>query len=263
MKMQPDVDNSDELIGRNVHVLMFEDDHSAAAALPHTPSPGPAVRRPETASFAIAQSQPGPVSSGADIREKSLGPGLHKNGNGAALNRNGRAANPDQLAAAQKLFEIGKHFDVDYYVGEYPDINLDPSQFLGHFCEVGWREGRNPNAFFDTVSYLLHNADVARSKINPYHHYLKHGLIEGRIVSSSISPSIRSRLLFGEPVRGWVERLRAHVDEDFYRQQLEDATAGLDLAAHFAYRGWREGKSPNPNFDVSAWLEAHPGAIQF
>jgi hypothetical protein len=264
MKMQPDVDNSDELIGRNVHVLMFEDDHSAAAALPHTPSPGPAVRRPETASFAIAQSQPGPVSSGADICEESLGPGLHKNGNGAALNRNGRAANPDQLAAAQKLFEIGKHFDVDYYVGEYPDINLDPSQLLGHFCEVGWREGRNPNAFFDTVSYLLHNSDVARSNINPYYHYLKHGLIEGRIVTSSISPSIRSRLLFGDSICDWVARLRTYIDEEFYRQQLEDADAtGFDLAAHFAYRGWREGKSPNPDFDVPTWLEEYPGATQF
>jgi hypothetical protein len=264
MKIQPNIDDSDELIGRNVHVLLFEDDHPIAGALAHTPSPGPAVRRPHPASFSIPRSHLGGISSDPGIPEKSSRPDAHKSGNGVALNGNGRDTDPNRLAAAQELFEIGKHFDVDYYASEYPDITLDPSQLLGHFCEIGWREGRNPNAFFDTVSYLLHNTDVARSNINPYYHYLKHGLIEGRIVTSSISPSIRSRLLFGDSITDWVARLRAHVDEVFYRQQLDGADAsGFDLTAHFVYRGWREGKSPNPDFDVPAWLEAHPGATQF
>ncbi|MGA8610235.1 MAG: hypothetical protein WB760_00680 [Xanthobacteraceae bacterium] len=264
MKIQPDIDEADEIVGRNVHVLLFEDDRSLNGALAHTPNPGLAGARTDRASRTIAQTHPGRVPSDAGLRGKSSGR-LDKNGsNGSTLNGNGHDAGPDHLAMARELFEIGKHFDLEYYAAEYPDITLDPSQLLGHFCEIGWREGRNPNAFFDTVSYLLHNADVARSNINPYYHYLKHGLIEGRIVSSSISPSIRSRLLFGDSICNWVERLRGYIDEDFYRQQLEDADdAGLDLAAHFAYRGWREGKSPHPDFDVSAWIEAHPGAAQF
>jgi hypothetical protein len=174
------------------------------------------------------------------------------------------AVDSNKIEFAHQLLEFRKHFDLDYYAYEYPDIALDRSALLAHFCQFGWREGRNPNAFFDTVSYLLQNKDVAMSKNNPYRHYLKHGIVEGRLASSSISPSIRSRLLFGIVVRDWVERLRPHIDVDFYRHQLEDSDAvGLDLAAHFAYRGWREGKSPNPSFDVSAWMQAHPTAMRF
>jgi glycosyltransferase involved in cell wall biosynthesis len=265
MKIQPDIDDADKLIGRNVRVLLFEDDWSADTELVNGSGSRPTGKRTDFPSPGVAQNYPGRVSSDADIREISSRSDSRKNGfNGSRLNGSSHDASADQLTAARERFEIGKHFDVEYYAREYPDIALDPSQLLGHFCETGWCEGRNPNAFFDTVSYLLHNTDVARSKINPYYHYLKHGLIEGRIVSSSISPSIRTRLLFGESVCDWVQRLRAHVDEDFYRQQLENAdTSGLNLAAHFAYRGWREGKSPNPDFDVPAWLEAHPGAMQF
>ena len=114
------------------------------------------------------------------------------------------------------------------------------------------------------MSYLLLNSDVERSRINPYYHYLRHGLIEGRIASSSISPSIRSRLLFGDSIHNWVERLRPHVDIDFYKRQFDDVVAAeFDLVAHFAYRGWREGKSPNASFDVSEWLQANPTATRF
>jgi glycosyltransferase involved in cell wall biosynthesis len=262
MKMQRDLDETDEHIGQHVRVLLFEDDHVEDVVPAARPSTRPTARELHFVSHSVTEARPTPNAADPGIPRNRPKSRLHRNG--SVLNGNGRDTDTGQLAAAQELFEIGKHFDVEYYAGEYPDIALDLSQLLVHFCSVGWREGRNPNAFFDTVSYLLHNADVARSKINPYYHYLKHGLLEGRIVSSSISPSIRSRLLFGEPIRDWVERLRDHIDDDFYRQQLgADDVAGLDLAAHFAYRGWREGKSPHPDFDVPAWLEIHPGAMQF
>jgi len=165
---------------------------------------------------------------------------------------------------AQELEEVGKHFEDEYYQNEYPDIGLSRSELLRHFCTLGWREGRNPNPFFDTVSYLLAHTDVARSRINPYYHYLRHGLTEGRMACSSISPSIRSRLLFGISIYDWVERLAPHIDADFYKDQLDDPDAvKINLAAHFAYRGWREGKSPNASFDVAAWLQAHPAAMRF
>ena len=264
MKIHSHIDDSDERVGHNVQVLLFEDDRSVAGALRQTPSSGPATERVYPTFLPVAPSHPMHIDFDTGVEEKSSKARPHNDVNGARLNGNGHDADLDRLAMARELFEIGKHFDVDYYASEYPDIALDPSQLLGHFCDVGWREGRNPNAFFDTVSYLLHNTDVARSNINPYYHYLTHGLIEGRIITSSISPSIRSRLLFGEPICDWVARLRVHVDEDFYHEQLGDLdVTEIDLAAHFAYRGWREGKSPSADFDVPAWLETHPGAMQF
>ena len=45
---------------------------------------------------------------------------------------------------------------------------------------VGWHEGRNPNAWFDTAGYLSHYADVAAAGINPLQHYEPIGWHEGR-----------------------------------------------------------------------------------
>ncbi|HEY1746986.1 MAG TPA: hypothetical protein VGG11_09535 [Xanthobacteraceae bacterium] len=240
-----------EFASESVHVLLFKE----ARAKPDPAAPPPLLVQTNSTRKA-ERSRNG--RGRADNRWKAATglAGLHA--------PSSTQATPSVLGLSQELLEIAKHFDPEYYAHEYPDIAPGRDRLLHHFCEVGWREGRNPNAFFDTVSYLSANADVRRSKINPYFHYLRHGMLEGRIASSSVSPSIRSRLLFGVPILDWVERLRPHVDLDFYLAQLEDLDAnGLDLAAHFAYRGWREGISPNPSFDIAAWLRAHPAAEWF
>lgn len=252
MKTRRNFDTSpNEPLGRHVQVLSFKEERAADAAIIGGWTSAPHYHDP------FSRYSP----TGKNPAARPLFDELNVSVNSDA---SGHRVAQSEFASAHELLEIGKRFDVEYYAGEYPDIVIDRSQLLTHFCAFGWREGRNPNAFFDTVSYLLLNTDVAISKINPYYHYLKHGMFEGRIVSSSISPSIRSRLLFGAPIRDWVERLRPHIDHEFYRRQLDETdTSGIDLAAHFAYRGWREGKSPNSTFDVLAWLEAHPAARTF
>jgi hypothetical protein len=67
-----------------------------------------------------------------------------------------------------------------YYVIRYSDIwnaRVDPDR---HFAEFGWKEGRNPNAFFDTKGYLAANPDVANAGVNPLQHYHEFGWKEGR-----------------------------------------------------------------------------------
>ena len=54
--------------------------------------------------------------------------------------------------------------------------NVDPLQ---HFQTFGWREGRNPNALFDTAGYLATYADVAAAQVNPLDHYNLFGWREG------------------------------------------------------------------------------------
>ena len=159
---------------------------------------------------------------------------------------------------------IMSHFDAEYYSREYPDVKLDRSQLVMHFIQRGWYEGRNPSAFFDTVSYILDNQDVAESGINPFFHYLSYGRREGRKVTPSISPSIRTLLLFGYELTNWVEQLRPIIDTDYYGRQLSgDKPSGINLAAHFAYRGWREGKCPNPTFDVGKWVKKYPASARY
>jgi hypothetical protein len=49
-----------------------------------------------------------------------------------------------------------------------------------HFDALGWKEGRDPNAIFDTKGYLAAYADVAQAGMNPLNHYETFGIREGR-----------------------------------------------------------------------------------
>ena len=154
---------------------------------------------------------------------------------------------------------IARDFDVAYYRNEYPDIDLPSEALLDHFCKRGWREGRNPNPYFDTVTYLTINGDVAENGLNPYFHFLFYGLDESRSVSQAATPSVRTNLLFGYSFVDWVARIRPHLDEAFYAAHLPAAMLGnIDLAAHFAYRGWREGLSPSSKFEIRQWSRHYP-----
>lgn len=155
-------------------------------------------------------------------------------------------------------------FDADYYAAEYPDVATFDGSLLEHFCTVGWHEGRNPNAAFDTVSYLIAHGHAVMGEMNPYLHYLIYGIGERREVRPAATPSRVTAALFGTGFTDWVERLRPYLDAGFYLSRLTDLPPGrFDPVAHFAYRGWREGLAPNPHFDTRLWIKAHPEQARF
>lgn len=168
------------------------------------------------------------------------------------------------LVQAPETVLIAAEFDAAHYEWEYPDIVALPQSALQHFVAIGWREGRNPNAFFDTTDYLLRNADVSDADINPFYHYIRFGRDERRGVAPSASPSARTQLLFGYEVLDWIERIRPVFNEVFYRKQCSAAElAGADPLAHFAYRGWRQGRSPSSAFPIRRWLARNPALAHF
>lgn len=68
--------------------------------------------------------------------------------------------------------------DRDYYLKSYPDVartGMDPAK---HFLLYGYKEGRNPNAWFNTLYYIANNPDVGES--NPIIHYITKGIFERR-----------------------------------------------------------------------------------
>src|SRR5690606_34502653 len=153
--------------------------------------------------------------------------------------------------------ELAAFFDPHYYKREYPDVTA--SDLLAHFCTIGWREGRNPNAAFDTTTYLALNPDVTRSGMTPSCHYLILRRTEDRAVQPAASPSARTQLLCGAEIVDWVARLRDLVDKPHYERLLgSEFTSGMDVVAHFAYRGWREGRSPRPTEPLAAIAARHP-----
>jgi len=80
-------------------------------------------------------------------------------------------------------------FDPVYYLAQNPDVAAavaaGQTTALQHFLTIGWKEGRNPDAFFDTNYYLQHNADVAAAGIDPLLHYDANGYKEGRNPSAA------------------------------------------------------------------------------
>ena len=75
---------------------------------------------------------------------------------------------------------IRDFFDAAYYLSRNPDVEEQKLDPLQHYCAVGWRENRNPNAWFSTRYYLEANPDVAEAGINPFWHYIIIGKSEKR-----------------------------------------------------------------------------------
>lgn len=72
-------------------------------------------------------------------------------------------------------------FDSAWYLATYQDVaaaNCDP---LEHYMTFGYKEGRNPNRFFNTNFYLTTYPDLASSHLNPFIHYVLYGALEGRL----------------------------------------------------------------------------------
>ncbi len=176
--------------------------------------------------------------------------------------------------------------DTAFYRGVYGDLERAVMDPVAHYGQVGWRERRDPAAWFSTADYLELNPDVAASGVNPLYHYLTIGRLEGRDIARS---ALADRYLFARPAPdfGWRfetgappdptpatvgmhepnaplgaaqrELVAAHFDRAFYLGAHPDvAAAGEDPLEHFLIAGWREGRDPTPGFSLADYLELNP-----
>jgi UbiA prenyltransferase family/Sulfotransferase family len=135
--------------------------------------------------------------------------------------------------------------DPTWYRKTYPDIGseMDPAD---HYANGGWREGRSPNERFSTAWYLQNNPDVVAAGANPLLHFLREGREQGRISAPHE---------FWNPL-AWLNG-PGGVDADWYLRTYR-LDRGTNAAAHYAERGWREGKDPSPDFSTGWYLGSHP-----
>ena len=170
--------------------------------------------------------------------------------------------------------------DLFYYANNH-DVWHAHVDADAHYASVGWREGRNPNAFFDTSYYLASNPDVAASGVNPLVHYDLFGWQEGRLPSlafdqqsylinnpglaaSGLNPLAHFLRLGGEAETGNRATLvstavnAAGFDATFYLLNNPDVRAsGVDPYQHFQTFGWKEGRNPNAFFDTTGYLATY------
>ncbi len=89
-------------------------------------------------------------------------------------------------------------FDVAYYLAMYPDIQAQPADPIRHYCEHGWREGRNPSDDFDTRGYLDAYSDIKNANLNPFWHYVVAGISESRQATPDSSSRFEDDVYFGK-----------------------------------------------------------------
>jgi hypothetical protein len=74
--------------------------------------------------------------------------------------------------------------DLYYYITN-PDVWAAKVDAEAHFAAFGWKEGRNPDAYFDVKGYLAANPDVKNANVNPLLHFNAFGWKEGRDPSAN------------------------------------------------------------------------------
>ena len=145
-------------------------------------------------------------------------------------------------------------FQEAWYLTMYPDVagvGLDP---LEHFCLDGWREGRDPNPFFNSRWYLENYGDLT-GDVNPLLDYIMVGEGVGRKPARDFDP-MEYRGQHGlanddSPLRHLVltlwDQLPAGFDPELYLQANPDVSeAGLDAVCHYLKWGKAEGRALRP-----------------
>ncbi len=176
-----------------------------------------------------------------------------------------------------------RDFDPAYYLSRNPDVAAAGVDPLQHYLAYGWKEGRDPNAYFSTAWYLHQNPDVAAAGVNPLQHYEDHGWREGRDPGPGFStgayllanPDVRAAGI--DPLQHFLDHGRAEgraaapaaphpvgpqdalVDRAWYLAQHPDvAASGEDASANYHRIGWTLGYNPDPFFDTTYYLKANP-----
>ncbi|AWN43005.1 Ig-like domain-containing protein [Methylobacterium durans] len=106
-----------------------------------------------------------------------------------------------------------------FYYAKYLDVWRAGMDADDHFATFGWKEGRDPNAYFHTAEYLAENPDVASAGVNPLQHYLSYGEREGRSPSEDFSA------------------------ESYFFINPDVQRAGVNALAHYLTFGQDEGRS--------------------
>ena len=178
-------------------------------------------------------------------------------------------------------------FDAAYYLAHNPDVAAAKVDPLLHYLAYGWKEGRDPSAYFSTTWYLAQNADVAAAKVNPLEHFEYYGWREGRDPSLNFSLSkyldanqdVKAAGV--DPLQQFLTAGRAQgrvaipvtpvtppappaapadplVDKDWYLAQHPDvAASGEDATAHYHRVGWKLGYNPDQFFDTTYYLKVN------
>ncbi len=103
----------------------------------------------------------------------------------------------DRIDAEVQAIRASGLFDEVFYRSMYRNLQSVPLDPIRHYCEHGWREGRNPSDEFDTNFYLATYSDIREAGLNPFWHYVVAGATEQRDALPDMSPRYENDIRFG------------------------------------------------------------------
>ena len=140
----------------------------------------------------------------ASIRRESISnvPASRRVVAGAAEKRRDASEQREEVSSKQIDLEVeaikkSGLFDEAFYRSMYPDLQPPPDDAVRHYCERGWREGRNPSDDFDTNFYIAMNIDIRNANVNPFWHYVIAGATESRLGHPGAAGRFESDIRFG------------------------------------------------------------------
>ncbi len=177
--------------------------------------------------------------------------------------------NAQQLQTEIHVIRQSGLFLPSWYLAHYRDQAGRGGDGVEHFCTNGWRDGFQPNPYFDTPWYLANNPEVAGAGVNPLLHFIAFGEAEGRRPSAWFDVAwYRETYRLGPQdscLKHFLERRTSGqvspvpvFDPAFYLEQNPDvARSGVDPFEHFCVFGVKEGRDPAADFNLNFYLNRY------
>jgi hypothetical protein len=199
--------------------------------------------------YLVARS--GELSRGLRARDIQNGWGVHYTWSAAQIARNWRKikaasgpvpglgalkhVEPAYYGEEERIVEQSGLLDRAWYLAKYPDVRSTGSDPLWHFCVHGWKEGRQPNFYFEPKWYCNKYPRLHTRGRNPLRDYVLRGEKEDAWPS----------LLFHTD---WYRvKHGLSVEQSPLRHYLQQRALGL--------------VSPVPDFDVHQYCNSHPEVL--
>lgn len=160
--------------------------------------------------------------------------------------------------------------DSEFYRWAYGDLAPGATAAL-HYCEIGWRAGRDPAPWFSTSQYISRYPRLLEEGQVPLFHFLLKASDGDIPAPSTLASEYYSRSATTQdhasaparatqPVNLVAVRhlLETHFDEAYYRALGQPLLDGVDALTHFILEGWKAGRDPCAWFSVTAYLAANP-----
>lgn len=182
--------------------------------------------------------------------------------------------NAQQLQTEIHVIRQSGLFLPSWYLANYREQAGRGGDGVEHFCKLGWREGFQPNPYFDTPWYLANNPEVAGAGVNPLLHFIAFGEAEGRNPSAWFDTLwYRETYHLGPKdscLKHFLERRTSGqvspvpvFDPAFYLEQNPDvARSGVDPFEHFCIFGVKEGRDPAAGFNLNFYINRYGAQLR-